>query len=258
MVTCSKYTDKETFSQIFSNLTMHTYNPLIILGLTTTVLVSAPLAAHAESKVYKFVSGYESIRLNTSTLEELESLGLSLTSVENTAVPAPGYTYGLKYVPSPLGNDFNFSYDELTNEFESISGTVDLTGSIFFDVDTTKLNLPPQLELGDLFAEPALDFNVTDTVTTGLPIFTLVGSAPTNVDLQNQTVRLNFDAFITQEFSDFLVAAGATKQIAGLKLAEIQGDRTITQVPEPGTALAILMAASAALGVRRRRSSSAL
>ncbi|AUB44006.1 hypothetical protein COO91_10220 (plasmid) [Nostoc flagelliforme CCNUN1] len=223
-----------------------------ILGLTTAVAVSVPLSVQAQAKVYKFVDGYESIRFDTEALEELQSLGLSLASVQNTAVPALGYTYAVGYVPSPVGNDYSFSYDEITQEFTSLSGTVDFTGSIFFNVDTDKLNLPPQLELGNLSAEPAVDFNVKDTVTTGLPIFALVPTAPVNVDLNNQTVKLNFAAFATQEFSDFLVSAGATKPIAGLKLGDVQGDRTITQVIEPSTALAVLMAASSALAVRKR------
>ncbi|MCL6754110.1 PEP-CTERM sorting domain-containing protein [Nostoc sp. CCCryo 231-06] len=223
-----------------------------ILALTTTVAISAPLSAQAQAKVYKIVDGYESIRFDTEALEELQSLGLSLASVQNTAVPAPGYTYGLGYVPSPVGNDYSFSYDEITQEFTSLSGTVDFTGSIFFNVDTDKLNLPPQLELGNLSAEPAVDFNVKDTVTTGLPIFALVPTAPVNVDLNNQTVKLNFAALATQEFSDFLVTAGASKPIAGLKLGDVQGDRTITPVPEPSTTLALLIAASSALAIRKR------
>ncbi|QFS50129.1 PEP-CTERM sorting domain-containing protein [Nostoc sphaeroides] len=223
-----------------------------ILGLTTTAAIFAPLSAHAEAKIYKVVSGYESIRFDTEALEELKSLGLSLASVQNTAVPAPGYTFGIRNVPSPVGNDYTFSYDEITQEFITLSGTVDFTGSIFFNVDTDKLNLPAQLELGNLSVEPAVDFNVKDTVTTGLPIFFLVPTAPINVDLNNQAVKLKFEAFITQEFSDFFVNAGASKPITGLKLADVQGDRTITQVPESSTTLALLIAASSALAMRKR------
>jgi hypothetical protein len=61
--------------------------------------------------------------------------------------------------------------------------------------------------------------------------------------------------FASQEFSDFLVAAGASTPITGLKLGEIQGDRVIAEVaevPESGSALAILTAASAALAVGKR------
>jgi len=257
--------DDDTFSLACSNLTMRNYHLPIILGLTTTVLVSAPLPVKAEARVYEFVSGKESIRLDTEGLEALESLGLSLASVENTAEPAPGYPYAFDVLPASSGpnvrgSTFTFSYDDTTGEFIPLGGTVELIGSVFFDVDTTKLDLPPQLEVGDFSApvEPNAPFVVIDTVTTDLPIFNLVPTAPTNVDLENQTVKLNFDMFATQEFSDFLVAAGASTPIAGVKLGDIQGDRVIAEVaevPEPGSVLAILMTASAALAVGKRRRS---
>lgn len=241
---------------------MRNYHLPIILGLTTTVLVSAPLPVKAEARVYEFVSGKESIRFDAEGLDVLESLGLSLASVENTAVPAPGYTYGFDLLPAssaPNGDStFTFSYDDVTGEFIPLGGTVDLIGSVFFDVDTTKLNLPPQLEVGDFSAEPSVDLNVRDTANTGLPIFTLIPTAPVDVDLDSQTVTLNFDMLASQEFSDFLVTAGASTQIAGLKLGEIQGDRNIAgvaEVPEPSSVLAVLTAASAALAIGKRRCS---
>lgn len=234
---------------------MRNHNLAIILGLATTILVSTPFPAQAQAKVYEFLSGKESVRFDAEGLEVLESIGLSLASVENTAVPAPGYTYAFDlFPPSDQKNTFTFSYDDATEDFEPIGGTVDLTGSLFFNVDTTKLNLPPQLELGDLFAIPAVDLNVYDTVTTGLPVFNLETTG-LNIDTQNQTVKLNFETMISKEFSDFLVDKGATTSIAGLKIGQIQGDRNIVEVekvPEPGSVLAILTAAGAALSVGKR------
>jgi hypothetical protein len=242
---------------------MRNYHLPILLGLATTVAVYAPLPVQAEARVYEFVSGKESIRLDAEGFEVLESLGLSLASVQNTAVPAPGYTYAFDLLPrssepSVPGSTYTFSYDDGTGEFISLGGTIDFTGSVFFNVDTTRLALPPQLEVGDFSAEPSVNFDIRDTVNTGFPIFTLEPSAPVNVDLENQTVTLNFDMFASQEFSDFLVAAGASTPITGLKLGEIQGDRVIAEVaevPESGSALAILTAASAALAVGKRRRS---
>ncbi|MUH01247.1 PEP-CTERM sorting domain-containing protein [Scytonema sp. UIC 10036] len=230
----------------------------ILLGLTATIAVHAPLPVKAEAKVYQFVGGKESINLDASALEQLQSLGLSLASVENTAEPAPGYTYAFNVIPAssdsnaPASN-FTFSYDDVTQEFIPLGGTVDLTGSIFFNVDTTKLALPPQLEIGDLFAQPAIDLNVIDKANTGLPVFTLVPTAPVRVDLQNQSVTLNFTALVAQEFSDFLVAAGADTPIAGLNIGEVQGDRNIALVPEPSSALAILMVGGALTALKLRR-----
>lgn len=222
----------------------------IVLGLTATIALHTPLPVKAEAKIYEFVSGKESFRFNAEGLNALESLGLSFTSARSTAVPAPGYTAAFDLVPgssdrSDRGSPFTFSYDDVTGEFIPLSGTVDFTGSLFFNVDTTKLALPPQLELGNLSAQPAIDLDVIDTISTGLPIFTLEPSAPTRVDLNNQTVTLNFDTFISQQFSDFLVAAGANTPIAGLRVGDVQGDRKIAEVPEPTSALAILIIGAA-------------
>lgn len=225
----------------------------VLFGLTATVLVSSPLRVQAETKLYEFGSGYESLRFDAAGIEALKSIGLSLNSVESTAVPAAGYDYAFNYVPSPTGNDFVFSYDDVTKEFTPIRGTVDFSGSTFFDVDTNKLNLTSPLELGNLFAEPAANLNVVDTITTKLPIFNLVPTAPARVDLEKGTTTLNFAALIAPEFSDYLIAAGASKSIAGVKLGDIQGDRNITPIPEPASALAILVAASTALAVGKRR-----
>ncbi|GAB1543994.1 hypothetical protein NUACC21_66700 [Scytonema sp. NUACC21] len=238
---------------------MRNYLLSTLFGVTAAIVAQAPLPVKAEAKVYQFVGGKESVNVDAEALEVLESLGLSLAFVENTAEPAPGYTYGFNVLPAssdpnnPISN-FTFSYDDVTQEFIPLNGTVDLTGSIFFNVDTTKLALPPQLEIGDLFAQPAIDLDVLDRANTGLPVFTLEPLAPPKVDLNNQTVTLNFDTFIAQEFSDFLVAAGADVPIAGLKFGEIQGDRNIALVPEPSSALAILMVGAVLAASKLRHS----
>ncbi len=73
---------------------MRNHNLAIILGLATAVLVSAPFPAQAQAKVYREVSGKESVRFVPDGLAILESVGLSVGSVENTAVPDPGFPYG--------------------------------------------------------------------------------------------------------------------------------------------------------------------
>jgi hypothetical protein len=236
---------------------MRNYNLPIIFGLATSVLVGSCFPAQAEAKVYKFVSGQANIRLDTEGLEKLESIGLSLASVENTAQPVPGYTYAFKlFPPNSEKSNFTFSYNDVTKEFIPLSGRIDLIGSLFFNVDTTKLALPPQLELGDLSAQPVVDLNVVDTITTGLPIFTLEPRG-LKVDPANETLTLNFETLIAKEFSDFLVAAGATTPVEGLKFGELQEDRKIALVPEATNALGILIAVGAALAVVKQRHLSA-
>lgn len=233
---------------------MRTYLVSILLGLTTTVAVCAPLPAQAEARVYQVESGQESFEFDPGGLDVLESLGLSLASVENTAVPAPGYSFASEL----RDTDYIFSYDDVTQTYTPlVPAVVDFTGSFFFNVDTTKLALDPQLELGDLVLRSGVppEFYFQDTVTTDLPLFYFEATRFPVVDLESQSWALDdFDLRITEEFSDFLVAAGASEQIAGLKIAEARTDREFTEVPEPGSALAILMAGVALAVAKRRRS----
>jgi hypothetical protein len=241
---------------------------LIFFGLATTVAVYAPLPVQAEPKVYQEVSGTESLRFDPEGLAVLESLGLSFAFAENTATPAPGFPIAADLLPpssdpSVRGTSFTFSYDDETNVYIPLGGTEEFTGSIFFNVDTTKLNLDPQLEIGDLSVSfnPNFEFSITDTANTGLPVFDVESSGIPNVDLDSQTWTLEgLDLIASQEFSDFLVAAGASQPIVGLKIAEARGDRGFievdaTEVPEPSSAIAILTAISATFVVGKRRRS---
>ncbi|NEP53582.1 MAG: PEP-CTERM sorting domain-containing protein [Moorea sp. SIO3C2] len=247
---------------------MGNYPLSLLLGLTATIVLWAPLPAQAEFILYQETGGKESIRFDGDGRAVLESIGLSLDlgSIENTASPAPGFSFAFGLLPpssdpSVRGSTFSFLYDDETDVYIPLSGTEELFGSVFFDVDTTKLSLEPQLEIGDfsIAFDANFDFFVTDTANTGLRLFDLDSSGSPSVDLTTQTSNLeDIELRISQEFSDFLVAAGASRPVAGLKIFEARGDRTFaepssTEVPEPGSALALLTAASAAFGVGKRR-----
>lgn len=248
---------------------MLNYNPLIILGLTTTVLVSAPLAVHAESRVYREIGGKESIRFDPNALTVLESLGLSLGESESTIEPDPGFTYGLALLPpssdpNVLGTDFQFRYDPETKVYIPLGEIERFSGRVAFNVDTSKLALPSQRVDFNGFAidfDSGFNFYVE---SNGLRLFDVESSGSPTFDLNTNTWTLqNIDLLASQDFSDLLVAAGASTPIAGLKLGEAQGERAFidvaaTQVPEPGSTLAILTAASAALAVGKRRNRSTL
>ena len=192
--------------------------------------MSTNIFAQTETEVYQVDSGKESFEFTPAGLDELESIGLTLASVENTALPAENYTYAFELSDT----DFIFSYDDESLTYTPlVPAKVDFTGSFFFDVDTTKLNLEPQLEVGDLVlrsGDPP-EFFFEDTVTTNLPVFSFEGSDSPVVDLESQSWAIdNIDLVITEEFSDFLVDAGASQPIAGLKIAEARTDREFSLI----------------------------
>lgn len=166
--------------------------------------------------------------------------------------------------PNVLDTDFQFRYDPETGVYIPLGEIERFSGRVFFNVDTNKLNLSSQSVDFNVFAidfTPGFDFYVE---SNGLRLFDVDSSGSPTFDLNTNTWTLqNIDLLASQEFSDFLVAAGASTPIVGLKLGEAQGERAFidvaaTKVPEPGTALAILTAASAALAVGKRRNHSTL
>lgn len=236
-----------------------------LVGLTTTVALYAPLPVKAQAKTYEEISGKENLNLNTGTLNILESIGLSLDSVESTAVPDPGYTYAFALLPPSSnpnirGTSFTFSYEDVTKAYIPLGGSEEFAGTIRFNVDTNKLALPPQLTIGGLSTTfgPDFRFFATDPVSTGLRLFDVESSGSPNVNLDSQTWTLEgLKLNISQEFNDFLVGAGADTQLTGLNFADAQGQRAFrevstTKVPEPSSLVAILMV-GAALAARKLR-----
>ena len=240
----------------------------ILLGITSTVVIYSPLPAQAEAKVYQEVSGQENLRFDSETLSVLKSLGLSLAKVESTAIPVPGYTYAFKLLPpssnpAVRGSSFTFSYDDETNVYIPLTPSEEFAGTIAFDVDNTKLALNSPLKFGGLSIAftPDFEFFASDLVTTNLRLFDVESSGNPSVNLDSQTwtldtLKLNF----SQEFSDFLIAAGADKSVKGLNFAEASGKRgfveaRVTKVPEPSSALAILMVSAMIAVLKRHRCS---
>ena len=217
------------------------------IGLAT-VIVCATLAgsiaqpAWAAPVTYLETGGKESVTLDPEGLSILEEIGLTFVSGENTAPPEPGFTYGWAQLPrsrsaAVRGTDFSFSYDADTGVYIPLAGTEEFVGTFLFDVDTTKLNLAPQLELGDISVrfDDSFQFFAVDTATTDLRFLNIDSSGSPIIDLESQSFVLeNVDVLATQEFSDFLIDAGAEQSITGIRLATVRGDRTF--VPESDAA----------------------
>ena len=206
---------------------------------------SLTLPAWAAPVIYRETGGKESINLDPEGLSILEDVGLTFVSGENTALPAPGFTYGWALLPpnsSPnvRGTDFSFSYDADTDVYIPVAGTEEFSGTLLFEVDSTKLNLGSQLVLGNLSASfnDRFEFSAVDTATTNLRLFDVKSSGAPVIDVESQSWFLeDIEILATQEFSDFLNAAGAELSITGTRIATVRGDRVF--VPENDTAKSV-------------------
>jgi hypothetical protein len=237
----------------------------IIVGIAT---LSVSFPAKAEFMPYRFVSGKESIRLDTDAINSLEDIGLTLSGIDEVVLPATGYDFAWPVVPPPTtsgdrGTTFEFLFDEETDTFLPTSGTIEFNGSFFFEVDPTRYSLTSPLQLGELsvFFTDLFSFFAIDTITTNVPIMSVNTFGAPTVDVEAGTWFLEpIELIFTQEFSDFLVDAALTQETAdqvvslipGLKFGEARGDRGFvpletTSVPEPSSLLGLFMAAGIAV-----------
>jgi hypothetical protein len=237
-----------------------------LLGLTSVIAFNPVLPVQAEPQVYLEVEGKESLELNTNTLAILENIGLTLSDVESTATPAPGFSIGSVLLPpnsdpNVRGTTYTFLYDDDPVLYVTLGGTEEFLGTFTFEVDTTKLNgLGTQFTIGNFSNSFDEDFNffVTDTANTGLQVFDVASSGIPNIDLNTLTFVLEgIELFFSQEFSDLLVNAGATQSVAGLKFIDGRADRSLMLVsastPEPSSILALILLAGSGIVSRIRQ-----
>ncbi|HBB34975.1 MAG TPA: hypothetical protein DDZ80_05350 [Cyanobacteria bacterium UBA8803] len=232
---------------------MHFNSLATIVGLTSAVVVSAQLSAvHATTANYQIGSGTTSLNLD---LELLEDLGLSFNSASDTVTPANGFSFGFDMLPpssTVLGTDFTFSYDDATDTFTPLGGTIEHSGSLLFDVDTDKLTLFPTLEIGNFSIGFDGGYFIRDTFSTGLRLFDLVINTKPVVagkDLQISDI----DLLIAPDFAGLLTNydPDLSEQLVGTVIGQASIDAQT--VPEPGSVLAILTTASAALALNRQK-----
>lgn len=228
----------------------------VIMGLTTATVFSTQLSVQAETRNYQFESGTTSLSLDASALDLLGSLGLTFNSASDLVSPATGFDFGFAILPpssSFLGSNFTFSYDGATSAFTPVSGTIEHSGRLSFDVDTDKLTLFSPLEIGNFSIEFEDGISIRDTFSTGLRLFDLALNS--NPVLNGKNFQLaNVDVKLSREFADVLTNysdSELSEELAGTVIGKAQIDART--VPEPGSILAILTAASAALTMRRRR-----
>ena len=223
----------------------------VLLGLTTAAMVSTQLPVQAKISNYQIQSGTTSLSLDQNLLS---SLGLNFSSAVDTTTPASGFDLGFSIIPPSsesgvLGTNFTFSYDDATSTFTPLSGTIEHSGSVVFDVDTTKLALLSPLEIGD-FSIDSDRFFVRDNFSTGLRLFDLQPNSTPVFDGKNLVTSA--DVLFSQEFNDVLGnAAGNDLNLTGVKVGQAQLNATAVPEPETNAAIAVLMT-TGAVAIKRR------
>ena len=246
---------------------MNTKSLTRLLGLTSVITLNTFTSAMAEPQVYLEVGGRESLNLDTNTLAILEDIGLTLISAESTTEPASGFSIGSLLLPPSSdpevrGTTFTFLYDDDPLLYVPLGGTEEFLGTFVFEVDTDQLSgLGTELTIGNFSNgfDETFSFSLIDTATTGLPVLDVTSSGIPDVDLETQTWMLEgLELFFSQEFSDFLEAAGATQSVVGLKLADAKGDRSFVlassvSTPEPTTTVALLFSSLCAITFKKKQ-----
>ncbi len=219
---------------------MRVHSLAILLGLTTATVASTQLSVQAATMSYQIQSGTTTLSLDKA----LSPLGLSYKLDLDIIPPSNN--------PRIIGTNFTFSYDDQTQAFTPLSGAIEHTGSVAFNVDQAQLALLPTFEIGDFSLEfDDAGYYLRDNVSTGQRLFDLkINNAPT-FDGTNLLIE-GADIAVSQDFETILNnAAGYDVNLAGFTLA--QARVSATAVPEPGTNLTVmLVAAGMAVAIKRR------
>ena len=222
---------------------MRVHSLAILLGLTTATLASTQLSVQAATMSYQIQSGTTTLSLDN----DLSPLGLSYKLDLDIIPPSND--------PGIVGTNFTFSYDDQTQAFTPLSGTIEHTGSVAFNVDQTQLTLLPTFEIGDFSLEfDDAGYYLRDNVSTRERLFDLkINNAPT-FDGTNLLIE-GADVAISQDFETILNnAAGYEVNLAGFTVAQARVSANATAVPEPeaNVGISLLLAAGMAVTIRRR------
>lgn len=253
----------------------------IFWGLIASIVALDSFPVKASNIIFKEVSGQDSSILYRSGLDALSNIGLNFARVQSTATPVrePEFNYNIGFAILPPSSDssvrgttYTFMYDETTEQTIPLFGKEEFIGNLLFDVDTSKLNIADrylnednQLDLGNFSINISFDLTkfqatifLTNTISNNLPLLNIIPFTQLMVNLKERSLYFRFEATITQEFSDFLMDAGATKSVAGVKVLEGRGDRYFVEVspeniPESNSVLALFFAACSAFFVKKNK-----
>ena len=238
-----------------------------LVGLTAIVTISTGTTVLAKPVIYAETGGQESLILDPNGLAVLETIGLTLNSANSTTTPKPGYNIGALLLPPSTdpgvrGTTFTFLYDDQDGFYLPLSGAEEFLGTLVFDVNN---NLLPGLRSQFVFGnfsnsfDQTFSFFLTDTTSISLPpmfrVLDVVAPGFPDVDLNTQTwVEEDIDLLISEELSNFVLNAGASQSVAGIKLAKARADRNfvaVTTVPEPNMVIALITTIFAAFSLKK-------
>lgn len=249
---------------------MNTKSLTTLLGLTVALVSNIVLPAEGKLRYYQETGGRENFAFDSAGLAALEEVGLTLESFTSTDTPPPGYEESLRFLtPSedPVRSNWFFVYDEETGFYEDLGPDGVFLGAATFSVDQTKLDLPPLLEVGDFAITihpnespnpfPPEVIHVTDeSGDIGVTLFTSVALSFPEIDLENRTWFLEpLDVLIHEEFSNFLLEAGATESLEGVRIATASAERVFVEVsvPEPSSIIGLISVGSFLLLKKTKR-----
>lgn len=219
--------------------------------MRTTALAAAALALVTPSlslAQVEVIGGSTSVALDTATLSSAASLNLSSVS--------PGIGGGLLdgSVAFPINArdaallPTTFAYT--AGDFPSgpFSGTIEHTGSVFFNSDT--------VEVGDF--KIGFDINRVGGAKSGFFVESTTGVAAILFDTEvvalqsadDKLLDLTVNLLVSPEFAGFLQTNNlATSDLTG---ADVGDARVFAAVPEPASLVAVAVALGVGLPLRRR------
>ena len=213
----------------------------------TTAVGALALSAAASAQTFDVIGGQTSVLLDTGTLSSAASLDLSGVSA---GVIAPGslgpdsVAFGIN--PRDAASlPTTFSYTEGLGSF---SGSIEHTGSVFFNMDTVEVgNFTIGFDAGRVGGDRSGFFVES---TTGISAILFDVASPSRLDATGDGLTIGADLLVSSEFAMFLRDAGLAS--ADLTGADV-GDALVEGVvPAPATAV-LLAAAGMGAALRRRR-----
>ncbi|MBE7384235.1 MAG: PEP-CTERM sorting domain-containing protein [Leptolyngbya sp. SIO1E4] len=225
------------------------FNPLpTVLGATTAALVTTVLMpSQAQAATFTVESGVTSVFLDTETLS---SVGLTLTgTVGEVAAPVSDeFLVGFNITPD---TDFTFS-DEAG--FTLVGGSIEHTGGVVFNGDTAA-----ELAVGDFSigfdaaradeTTGATGFFVQDVLTTGAVLFDIAGVVPS---LEGDALTIDGELLVSEELSGVLQNPDLVGAAVGSAQVNASVSETMASVPEPSTAIGLVLAGAGVMAARRK------